>query len=92
MMPTRYQSPKANSRPMSDDEIRRYAPSVFAEQPNGGSHYRKANGDRGTVREVGSVQEKVRINKSLWKLTAHMAELHGVAMPQSEVIEGEVVA
>ena len=63
---------------------------------NGGTPYRKKNGDRGTTREVGAVQEKVRINKSLWKLTAHMAELHGVKMPQSgvedNVIEGEVVA
>jgi hypothetical protein len=30
MMPNRYHSPAGNSRPMSDDEIRRYAPSVFA--------------------------------------------------------------
>jgi hypothetical protein len=61
---------------------------------NGGNHYRTAKGQNNTTREVASVQDKVRINKALWKLTAHMAELHGVPMPSSgqpEIIEGEVV-
>lgn len=64
---------------------------------NGGTRYTNAKHESRKTREVASVQEKVRINKSLWKLTAHMAELHGLAMPQSgaedeHVIEGEVVA
>jgi hypothetical protein len=63
---------------------------------NGGSRYTNAKRERRQTREVGSVTEKLRINKSLWKLTAHMAELHGIAMPNSGaedgVIEGEVVA
>lgn len=59
---------------------------------NGGTKYRTAKHEVRSTREVGSVQEKMRINKSLWKLTAHMAELHGLAMPETNVIEGEVVA
>jgi hypothetical protein len=63
---------------------------------NGGSRYVNAKRELRKTREVASVQEKLRLNKSLWKLTAHMAELHGVAMPSSGaeegVIEGEIVA
>jgi hypothetical protein len=40
MLPNRYQSPKVNRQPMTDAEIERYAPSVFATEKH------EARGDR----------------------------------------------